>query len=49
LRTAGDVAAASNIMTRTYVGVSHECRIDLRKPKEAKGIGEMGLAGEDGV
>jgi hypothetical protein len=44
-----DVADAPKAVTRTQRGVSDECRIDLRKPKEAKGIGEMGLAGEDGV
>ena len=30
-------------------GVSVERRIDLRKPKEGKGIGETGLSGEDGA
>jgi hypothetical protein len=30
-------------------GVADERRIDLRKPKEGKGIGETGLSGEDGA
>jgi len=29
--------------------VGIERRIDLRKPKEGKGIGETGLSGEDGA
>ena len=35
--------------TRTQLGVADECRINPRKPKGGKGIGETGLAGEDGA
>ena len=34
---------------RVRFGFIDECHIDLRKPKEGKGIGEMGLTGEDGA
>jgi hypothetical protein len=32
-----------------FFGVIDECRLDLRKPKVGRVIGEAGFAGEDGV
>jgi hypothetical protein len=46
------VAAEVIVRTRRIVvrlGGIDECRVDLRKPKGGKVIGETGLAGEDGA
>ena len=44
-----DLTAPAALAEALRCELSAERRIDLRKPKEGKGIGETGLSGEDGA